>query len=49
MNSDEMIIIGIALIAAVYYIYRTFKPSGSCGCGKDDCPSRHAHSEENSH
>lgn len=41
MQSVEYIIVGLIILGALIYLYKTFKPKankgGGCGCGTVDC------------
>lgn len=41
MKTIEIIIVTLIVLAALIYLYRTFKPKsgkgGGCGCGTVDC------------
>jgi hypothetical protein len=41
MKTVEIIIVGLIVLGAALYLYKTFKPkpkgSGGCGCGTVDC------------
>ncbi|MCR8684009.1 hypothetical protein [Campylobacter ureolyticus] len=36
----EALFVLVVAILAGFFLYKNFKKTGGCGCGKKDCPSK---------